>query len=209
MNCKHGSMTLVVVFSCLAGCVPHYKSASEMPQDLQADLETVENHYLQEAGKSAAFAASCDEGSTKASVLSTSRVEFMIKAPGMKNGAFLLGDQISTIGVDACGTKLTYKVLCGPQEEYAAVVFKNSKNYEGTSPCKVVAETMAAQVAAQDEKKDKALVIKEVSMKQGCPEENIEVLDVDQNIYRVNACGGIHVYKRVGKQLFPMAGGTN
>jgi len=203
----HKTLAFVAIAGWFAGCVPHYKSPQEMPAELQTDLKAVEQHYLEEASRSAAFAASCDEAKTQSTIVSTSRTEFLIRAPGKKNGAYLHGDQIATIGVDACGTKATYKVLCGPDEEYAAVVFKNSKLYEKMAPCKVVAEAMASQTTAAHADETRALVIEQVARDTGCSEENVEITEEDHDLYKVRACGGSYMYKRSGHMVHKFDGG--
>lgn len=135
------------------GCVPHYQSKSEMPSDLQNDLQEVENYYIEQANKSAAFETSCSQDETEATILTTSKEEFIIKHETMwEKGAFLFDERIATIGVSACGTKLKYQVLCGVDEAYAAPVFQYpSSRSKKKGPCKVVQEGGVAHTAVSEE----------------------------------------------------------
>lgn len=142
------------VCSIFINCVTIYKNRKEMPEKLQEDLKKVENYYIEEAIKLAAFSTGCNKDEITASILSTSKEQFKITQN--RNvfiyPAYVQEEKYTKIGVIACGQRLIYHVLCGIDDEYAAPGFVKHPE----KPCQIVTDDKAEIIKSEiEEEKEK------------------------------------------------------
>ena len=147
------SLVLCICFI-LINCVTIYKNRLEMPENLQEDLKKVENYYIEEAIKLAAFSTGCNKDEIIASVLSRTKRQFQItqKQNVFTDPSYVQEEMYTKIGVEACGHKIIYHVICGMDDEYAAPCFKKHPE----NPCQVITDDKADIIRSQiEEEKEK------------------------------------------------------
>ncbi|MBN2525969.1 MAG: hypothetical protein JXR76_06200 [Deltaproteobacteria bacterium] len=129
----------IFVLFCV-GCVPSYQSRSEMPDNLQDNLNSVEVGYLSKAASAAARITGCSARLAQKQILTTRREKFMIQYPTAdETPVFLTDERITSIGVSICEEELTFNVTCGADDEYAALIFEYPiTQFEKKSSCQVV-----------------------------------------------------------------------
>jgi hypothetical protein len=137
-----------------SACFTTYASRSELPTTLASELDRVEQYYLTQAAKNAAFVARCAEEDVKATILTTQKARVYLSA---RDRAFVNDAMIATIGVDACDQRLVYVVVCGYSERYAAPVWSSGRG----TPCKVIAEGSGAQQAISTAKEEEEEAVRQ------------------------------------------------
>jgi hypothetical protein len=142
-------VSILILLGALGCTAPTYNNRTELPAPLRERLEKIEEYYLEQVLVSASFLNDCPKEEIEASVLSRVQKRFVIKVSDAQEfGAYMEEKQISTIGVGACGNRTIYRVSCGSQESYAAIVLNRSD----LSPCKIVAETSIETEKPKNEK---------------------------------------------------------
>jgi len=115
----------------LIGCatVTHYDNVQKMPDKAKALVEKVDSFYLNKAIKKASFLAKCDINKITTEVISYGQPK-SLGYGDWSTEIFVLENTKETleIGVDACGNRLIYKVICGPDDNYTWGVIGNTKD---------------------------------------------------------------------------------
>jgi hypothetical protein len=116
-----GPGPLLLTLLAFAGCTPYaytsYNSLEELPQAERAHFAEVDGYYLGKAKEQAAFALNCQE--VRALVISKRPAQVGDREPGGRVYAVEHAERATTIGVEGCGQRATYEILCGPYELYA------------------------------------------------------------------------------------------
>ncbi len=143
-------VTVLVLFSILfsIGCFAVHQDRKSLPKSLRGTFKKIEAHYVSEAGKNAVFLANCPKAKIRTSILSRTPKKFAIQDSDysqevmMRESVYVFDKQITTIGVDACGNRIIYRVSCESREAYGAPVFQR----KDISPCRVIAESSSDEI---------------------------------------------------------------
>lgn len=131
-----GPVLACCLFATACGSGGVYQNVNELPQDARDNVDVIKNYYMDKAKTEAAFVTGCPKENATVSVLSTRKQRYVVRH-GVMNGVYLDGDIIESLGVDACGQKIVYKVICGNEKRYGAGPLNSPGGY--SKPCEVVA----------------------------------------------------------------------
>jgi len=135
----------LVAFCALSGCFTQYSTMADVSPAHKVFFDDVEKYYLGKAKEQAAFSLSCP--GEQMTAVAVSRRPIWVTTFDEKGHYVQLehGEHITTIGAEGCGSRATFQVLCGPNQEYGDV-----KNVSGHAPCDVLAASEAAHAAEKN-----------------------------------------------------------
>jgi hypothetical protein len=137
---------LLLALPIVAACfhAEEHDTVADLPAQLKATIEKNDAYYLAKAKEQAVFTLNCAEGVTP-SVVSTRPTGYSRYEADRKTWVSVShATAISTIGVEGCGQRLTYQVLCGPHQYYHSAYTGDPK--DTGSPCDVIPSSEAAHV---------------------------------------------------------------
>lgn len=123
------------VFLLVLGCEATFYSRNGLPASEAQAVKRCDSPYLSKAAAEAAFVANCPSEQVVASPVTWTHARYRTGT-----GAFMDAERIETIGIEACGQRFTYKVLCSQTQYYC-----DHERSDRPNSCEVVKEGSNAQ----------------------------------------------------------------
>jgi len=140
-------LLVVVTGVFMAGCKP---PVALLPHQLTAEhraiVEAAEEYYVRQASSKAAFTAGCAADGVAARVVSTSQAAVMVDR---EDWTWAQVARPASIGVEACGSRISYLLICGQQTDYTAPVLAGAYK----PACTVAQEGASATAAVREQQR--------------------------------------------------------